>query len=135
MTNEALREHVTSIGFSLTLSKRMIDTLVALDHFKGDFHALTQWEDDAGVDTVERTRRRVLFSHYVVTYRSLESRGLVVRKNVYLHKDPKCFHLDQQKSRHSLTKAGKLMVGLLKEAGLYDERLAEMELTDKETVT
>lgn len=44
MSNQALRDHVTSIGFSLTLSKSMIETVILLDHFKGwnSFHSKTR---------------------------------------------------------------------------------------------
>lgn len=116
-TNLALREYVTSVGFQLTLSQRMIDVLVALDHFKGDFEALMAWE------RASETRRR-LFNHYVSTFGSLEKRGLVHR-DIH-HK--KSGLVDPEKSRHRVTKAGRLTIGLLKEAGLYQERIKEMGL-------
>lgn len=119
MTNEALRSHVTSIGFALTLSKNMIDTLVALDHFKGDFGAFVAWEYAGG-----KTRQKQ-FSHYVTTFRSLESRGLV--RAVHKYKDG---YRDIEKSRHQLTRAGKLVISLLKEAGLYQDRLTELGLLE-----
>lgn len=60
--NEALREYTTSIGFSLTLSKRQIELLVLLDHF--GCHS-RMWDSGFRI------------SHYVTTVRSLERRGLV----------------------------------------------------------
>ncbi|WP_131823229.1 hypothetical protein [Mycobacteroides chelonae] len=64
--NEALREHVTSIGFALTLSKAQIELLVVLHHFKGYNGAC---------------RAGYRPSHFVSTIRSLERRGLT--ENTY----------------------------------------------------
>lgn len=115
--NNALREHVTSVGFNLTLSKRMIDVLVCLDHFKGDYGAMTNWERAGGL-----TRMRQ-FGSYITTVRALEARGLVVRDIKYQNG-----LLDRERSRHRLTRAGKLTVSLLREAGIYQERFDELRL-------
>lgn len=109
--NELLREHVTSTAFSLTLSKRQIDLLVALHHFKGDYHQLIQWEyqgNSIGNDVYQF--RRKLFSHTVPTGWSLMRRGLI-------NKEDKSW---------KLTKAGHIVTALLKEAGIYQDRLQDM---------
>lgn len=59
--NETLRNYVTSVGFSLTLSKPQIELLVLLDHF-GSHNALF----NAGLSP----------SMYVTTIRALDHRGL-----------------------------------------------------------
>lgn len=109
--NLALREYVTSVGFSLQLSKKQIDWLIAIHHFRGDFTALVKWEyATQKSDPAEFMRRTRMFSHSVVSTRSLVGRGL-------LPAEPGEWHL---------TKAGHLTVALLKEAGIYQERLKEM---------
>lgn len=120
--NLALREHVTSIGFSMTLSKRMIDTLVALHHFKGNFHELVQWQYCK--DDKDRLVRRAMFGHYVTSYHALVNRGLVTTYERYNDDGTR----DVKASRHNLTKAGHLIVALLKEAGIYQERMKEIGL-------
>lgn len=104
-TNLALREYTTSIGFSMQLSKRMIDLLVAMHHFKGDFHKLVAWQYEKDTDV-----RRRAFAHCVTSLHSLENRGL----------------MSPDFQDWSLTKAGHLVVALLKEAGIYQERMKEL---------
>lgn len=127
-TNEALRDHVTSIGFSLTLSKNMIDTLVVLDHFKGNFSEVVTWNAANG-KTRPAQSSHYRFNHYVSTFKSLESRGLVRA----VHKYGKDGYRDIERSRHQVTRAGKLVISLLKEAGLYQDRHTDLGL-DKPVV-
>lgn len=121
VVNSALREHVTSIGFSMTLSKRQIDLLVALHHFKGNFHQLINWEHapvaNMGGDRAEYARRRKFFSHSVPSGQALEHRGLI----------------SHDIERWDITKAGHLVVALLKEAGIYQERLSEIGLAEQKS--
>lgn len=122
MTNTALREHVTSIGFALTLSKAMIDLLVTLDHFDGNFSKMAEWEGKTGVRH---------FGSYIATSRALEERGLMTRVHKYVYRGVgrhRQRYNDIEASRHKLTRAGKLTVSLLKEAGLYQERFTELGL-------
>ena len=111
MTNEALREHTTSIGFNLTLSKSMINLLVLLHHHKGDANAI----HDAGYiyHPVLRT--------WTASVRSLKERGLITHKMV---KDAKGYNVN---ALFRPTRAGSLVVSLLKEAGIYQERLEELQ--------
>ncbi|HOY80610.1 MAG TPA: hypothetical protein PLB92_00585 [Rhodoglobus sp.] len=90
--NETLRNYVTSVGFSLTLSKAQIELLVLLDHF-GSHNALH--------------RAGLIPSMYVPTIRALDHRGLT----------------DIGSREAILTKAGRLAVELLREAGMYAEVL------------
>jgi hypothetical protein len=98
MMNTQLREYVTSIGFNLTLSKAMIDNLILLHHFKG-WHGISS----GGFLYHPATKS------YVTTARSLQARGLI--------------RLDTDSK---LTRAGILVIGLLKQAGIYQDRLAEL---------
>ena len=105
--NDALREHVTSIGFALTLSKRQIDLLCVLHHFK-DLSRFHDWEHG------DRSRVKH-FAHCVTTVRALSARGLV----------------SPIPGNWSLTKAGHLTVALLKECGIYQDRMADLGITLK----
>lgn len=127
MTNANLRSHVTSIGFALTLSKNMIDLLVCLDHFSGDYHEMVSWEYRGGNARVRQ------FGNYVTSFRALESRGLVYMDLKYTGKGTTKL-IDHDRTRHRLTKAGKLTVGLLKEADIYQERHHELGLDQSEEV-
>ncbi len=115
-TNLALREYTTSVGFNMMLSKRQIDLLVGL-HFQKGRHNLFEWEYLPRGDTpealMERYRRRMVFSHSITSMRALKTRGLLRA---------------QAGEDWSLTKAGHLMVALLKEAGIYQERVKELGL-------
>lgn len=107
MVNKSLREHVTSVGFSLTLSKRQIDTLVLLHHFK-------TWDRFYG--------RMAGYSHYCSTAQALISRGLMRDFGPgvpYV----KCELCEAEFCGHRLTKAGSITAVLLQEAGIYQEVL------------
>lgn len=107
-TNVALREYVTNVGFQLTLSKLMIDMLVALDHFKGFTPEFSKHFDNK-------------LPHFVSTGKALAERGLIYY--TYPGAGKKA-----PKNQLTLTKAGRLTLSLLKEAGLYQERVKEMGL-------
>jgi hypothetical protein len=107
--NEELRAHVTSVGFALTLGKTHIASLVQLDRMLAENRHL--W-----------ARGRDMFIPGVL---GLERRGLVVhtmppppearrRKNGTLREV-------SVRRIWRITRAGRLVLGLLKEAGLYDE--------------
>jgi len=111
MTNEALREHVTNIGFNLTLSKSMINLLVLLHHHRGD--ANTIHEGGYRYHPVMRT--------WTATIRSLKERGLITHEIV---RDAKGYNVN---ALFKPTRAGSLVISLLKEAGIYQERLEELQ--------
>jgi len=110
--NEGLREHVTRIGFDLSLSRPQIDLLVLLHHFKGA-KKLT----DSGLKNHPQRPPPGAppawrgYPNWITTTRCLRSRGLIGE-----------FGSDGYKP----TKAGNLVCALLKEAGMYQERLAAL---------
>jgi hypothetical protein len=109
--NTRFSEHVTSTAFHLSLSKRMINVLAAI-------HQLS----DKGYRKVLAPSERVWSSHWVPTARSLSERGLVV------HEDPSQQNPPWSRYPYQLTKAGQLVLELLKEADL----LREVSLIDSE---
>ena len=95
--NELFRDHVHRISFSLTLTKTQIDTLVELDaHLSRDapYPSWVHWHMHG---------RGVM---------GLERRGLVCQVHWWPANDPPTYEI---------TRAGQLVVGLLKEAGLYQQ--------------
>jgi len=106
-TNAALRDHVTSIAFNLTLSKRQLNLLVAMHHFKG-------YPSPGFRKFSEGNWRYTYFPHFISTRRALADRGLV--RNEEGDEPPGIY----------MTKAGELVCELLKEAGIYAERLTEL---------
>lgn len=109
MTNAALREHVTSIAFNLTLSKRQLNLLVALHHFKG--------YPDGGFRRMETSNpgwRFTYFPHFISTRRALVDRGLIRTET------------EDEPTGLYCTRAGELVAELLQEAGIYQERLVEL---------
>jgi hypothetical protein len=107
--NEIFRTYTTSVGFALTLTKLQIDLLILYHHFKGfdGAHRLVSSDDNGAIAyrrSEIRAQTRTLSSHWISTSASLDGRGLTT-------------------PNHKLTKAGRLVVALLKEAGIYQERL------------
>lgn len=99
--NYKLRDHVTSMAFSLHLSKRMILCLV----------------DIAEKRYLERKFYQALGlnDYFIGSYRNLEERGLVT------YKDPGPMTAMSKEHPYSLTRAGELVLELLKEAGMVQE--------------
>jgi hypothetical protein len=110
--NEALREHTTSIGFSLTLTKAQISALVLCHHTKG-----------------EMPHNTPAVKNFVVTMGCLRDRGLITWATPIYHKTRMGLNgapVITGWKPFRTTKAGTLVVNLLKEAGIYQERLADM---------
>lgn len=118
--NELLRAHVTRVGFDLTLGKTHIAALVYLNETIRQ-RTYFPWP---GEGTVYRTA----FTHFASCARGLGERGLVIHKyreekkhqGIYWH--------------YKITKAGKLVVELLKEAGIYQEYLVALTPVTREPV-
>lgn len=104
MTNEKLREYVTSVGFSLTLSETQIYTLVILHHAKG-LDGLFK----SGLIGPHTYGSR----YFVTAFKSLEHKGLV-------HHPPE---KKLSECGRLLTHAGHLVVQLLKDTGIYQDTL------------
>ena len=109
MTNAALRDHVTSIGFAISLSKNQIDTLVALHH-------------SGGFNKFHRAYRDRISSNYCATAGALIRRGLM-RDHGPGVPHVACELCDAQFCDHRLTRAGVMVAQLLDEAGIYQEVL------------
>lgn len=107
--NQALREHTTSIGFQLTLSKAQIGMLCTVAHFKG-------WKASFAGVGIDHPSSTAYFPQFISTCRALTERGLMEKANF----------------GWKLTTAGNLTIDLLKEAGIYQERIKELGL-DKVT--
>jgi len=111
--NEALREHVTSIGFALTLSKTQIYILSILHYGKGYRGCF---------------RKGLLAPHsygsrfYTPGVWSLHRKGLVQFVNEHLPGD------DPNRDV-TLTRAGHLTVQLLKESGIYQDTMLKAGVT------
>lgn len=94
--NELLRAHVTRVGFDLTLGWTQIEAIVR-------------------VAEAHRTQKDVFTNmrYWIAAVRGCIDRGLVVYKYAGggkpLHK------------HYKLTRAGEMVIGLLRESGLYEE--------------
>ena len=119
MTNDALREHVTSVGFSLTLSKNQIDTLVLM-HYAG-----------GGFNKFHRAFRDRISNNYCTTAGALIRRGLM-RDHGPGVAPVACELCDEKYCDHRLTRAGVLLADLLTQAGIYQEVLARYSVDQKD---
>lgn len=99
--NEELRQHVTRVGFDLSLGRTHIAALVMLDA------------------PFQRS-----FSHFVGGARGLQERGLV------WHRMPPNNKTSIRKI-WGITKAGELVKDLLKEAGIWQEYEAALPIVDR----
>ena len=92
--NELLREHVLRTRFELTLTKTQITALVELDAWTGRGAPYPTWIHFRGLPGMQ----------------GLERRGLVAPLWDFRGPEPDGF---------TITRAGKLVVELLKESGIY----------------
>lgn len=103
--NERLRAHVTRVGFDLSLGRTHIAALVLVAE---------GWAKNRYINTAGTGRN--LWSWFVPGVRGCEDRGLT------WHNDPGPVGDKKPPNQiYGLTPAGKLVVALLKEAGIYDE--------------
>jgi hypothetical protein len=125
--NELLRDHVTSAAFILSLGKTHVFALVKLDleltaEVRLDYAALRSVS--GGLNRMDMT-----------ALQGLERRGLVVRvweKNKHRYARPATHPMQQgqtvydtadapRSAFYNITRAGRLVIDLLREAGLYAE--------------
>lgn len=105
--NDLLRAHVTRVGFDLSLGKTHIAALVYLNEcikqrrYIQSNHA-SQWS-------------RRAFANFATGMHGCQDRGLVIH-----HWNPKHKN-DGLKWHYTITKAGKIVIALLSEAGIYQE--------------
>lgn len=115
--NEALRAHVTRVGFDLSLGKTHIASLVYLNE------CLRQRRH---IDTRKTAGPHArAFSWFASGMHGCIDRGLVIhhyQPTVDLPSKERQKAERQGLRRHyTITKAGKLVIGLLQEAGIYQE--------------
>jgi hypothetical protein len=129
--NPALRAHVTRVGFDLQLAKSHIAALVYLNEI-----GARRWDFCA----VNSPRLRVsgygrAFSMFSTGAIGLQIRGLVTHDSAVSYDERVSFDGDGIQHLYSkawtITRAGRLVIDLLKEAGLYDEFAAELTYTDR----
>lgn len=128
--NEALRDHVTSAAFVLSLGKTHVAALVRLDlELAAEIHLHTRQRDFA-----DRGHGR-LHSHDVSGRNGLIDRGLIIHvfeqnKHKYIVKpgDKSVYRVGAVDHDRmpvgqvwNITRAGRLVCDLLKECGLYQE--------------
>lgn len=120
--NQALRDHVTQTAFVLTLGRTHIAVLVRLDlELMYERHIHAPWGPATSIGRLLRKD--------AMAWHGLEDRGLIVHvwpQNEHRHyhengrrKDPKA---DIPPSEAwNITRAGRLVLDLLKECGIYQE--------------
>jgi len=111
MTNDMLRSHVTGIAFNLTLGKTHIAALVHLEEVLA--HELTH-----GVASRSQLPRNPNLGNFTTGASGLIARGLVTHQmppaRVYIGDKP-------FSDFWQITVAGRLVLDLLREAGIYQE--------------
>lgn len=118
--NELLREHVTSTGFHLHLGKTHIAQLVELDI---DLRRNMTYKEyvDAGLYVVPHN----VFRTFSVSMGGLVRRGLVEHILPAKYRQPGVSTQGLRKRRiWRITPAGRLVVKLLQEVGIYQEYAA-----------
>ena len=122
--NELLRQHVTRVGFNLTLSKNQIAELVHLDAQLADGRALKERIGDGR--ELECGHRHIL-SNGTTYRRGLMGRGLVAHHPSAEGADRGDDLMNSTtRDNWSITVAGHAVVALLKESGLWVEVAAEI---------
>lgn len=117
--NYSLRDHVTRTGFDLSLGKTHIAALVYIDQvLKINRPSLDPKTDQ--MHSLDTPRRRP-WNHFATGVHGLEERGLVVHI-AELRRKPgeNVLHMTPRRIWR-ITPAGRLVIGLLKEAGIYQE--------------
>lgn len=115
--NEQFRHHVTSVGFILTLGKTHIARLVAIDlELKENLSIIERIDAD-----VLRPRAPRVFNS---TAHGLFERGLV--EHILDARRKPGENINEMRPRRiwRITPAGRLVINLLKEAGIYQEYAA-----------
>lgn len=114
--NKFLREHVTRVGFSLTLAKTHIAALVEL----AEVYDRKSF-DTADIETRSFMRtgpHRHVFSHFVSGIRACMDRGLVLH---HFNREKSLNGTAHTRDHYTITAAGSAVITLLKESGLYQE--------------
>lgn len=125
VANPALREHVTRIGFDLSLAKSHIAALVWLDVTLA--HPMAQKRDPSGRTWMRyvsgSSPHRRAFAMFVPGVRGLIDRGLA------WHEFPPD-NAQPWAKIYGITSAGHHVIALLKESGIYQEFEAEIPMQE-----
>lgn len=132
--NESLRAHVTRVGFDLTLAKSAIAALVYIDQVlrnNRDAHAV----EEPRTGPMGRT-----FSHFATGTKGLIERGLVRHVDPGPGSGARSYRVDLDGTTHfywapntyRITKAGRLVIGLLHETGIYEEYAKHLQIRGQE---
>lgn len=126
--NEQFSAHVTSTAFNLTLSKPMIRALVRQDLIRAHDYCTKGFQ--------RRPRGQASPDNYIATLHALEDRGLIVwsprplmfrGENIRpavkrrMAKHDAVIYEIQDPDLIKITRPGRLVISLLKEAGIYED--------------
>lgn len=106
--NEALRAHVTRVGFDLSLARSHVAALVYLNES-------AERDEWVGTRQVIRGALYRAFSLWATGAEGLIRRGLIV------HHYQSSERTGSPNPHYTITRAGELVIDLLREAGLYAE--------------
>lgn len=111
--NEALRDHVTNVGFNLSLTKNQIAALVWLDVMSGAERSVGSRSASNWVTSIQGCMRRGLVTHHYddVEWQRMQHDEFMALPIGHFFK---------------ITDAGKAVLFLLHEAGLYQEHYARL---------
>jgi hypothetical protein len=117
--NEQLRAHVTRVGFDLSLGKTHISRLVAID---AELKRNLSTQELLGNYTTPREPRA--FNRFVTGTTGLVERGLVEHIMDARRRPGEPVSAMKPRRIWRITPAGRLVINLLKEAGIYQEYAA-----------
>lgn len=117
MTNALLRDHITRVGFDLTLTKTQIAVLVYLDLLKREVIVEKSFSKLRQPTRPLNAYARMIDSSFVTGVTGLTRRGLVR----HYHDGHKHQNDDHLLMFYTVLKAGEYVIGLLKESGLYEQ--------------
>ena len=132
--NESLRAHVTRVGFDLTLAKSAIAALVYIDQ------VLRNKRDALAVEEPRTGPMRRTFALFAGGARSLIERGLITHTmpakgdaaRAYVKDANEVPHYYWDEDTYQITEAGRLVIGLLHETGIYEEYARHLQIRGQE---
>ena len=132
--NESLRAHVTRVGFDLTLAKSAIAALVYIDQ------VLRNKRDALAVEEPRTGPMRRTFRLFAGGAQSLIERGLIRHTMPAKGAGSRSYSVDADGVPHfywdvktyRITRAGRLVIGLLHETGIYEEYAQHLQIRGQE---
>lgn len=121
-TNEFLRAHVTRVGFDLSLARSHIAALIYIEELRRARWDMARF--DLRVPRSHPLSRA--FAHFAGGASGLHERGLLVHTDTgkrirWFRDDDGTDHAISPPGTWRITKAGRLVLDLLREAGIYEE--------------